>query len=458
MAKLPENLGKYRILSVLGQGAMGVVYKGLDPDIERTVAIKMMLPHLEAQGGDKGLHQRFRREARAAARCTHPNIVAVYDLGHEDDHDFIVMEYVEGEELKCFLDRGHVFSRDESVYMAIEVLKALEEAHRHGIVHRDIKPGNIILLEGGGIKVADFGVARMDQSELTMTGYLMGTPVYMSPEGLCGRSVDHRADIYSIAMVLLELLTGEKPLPQQIFTHQIGDLIDRTFQTERGHSVSEDLRQVLHKALAQDADSRYSDALAFRRALEQVREQEESEQTVAENLATAVSGFQPAQVQQTPPAGTFTWTPELLRKLEVEVATYTGPVADFLIRKYSSANQAPTALIDSLARHIKDPGERATFVRKAEHCMGTGTCHDANATVDNASAVGGKDIPIENTLTAEHMNRLVQTLAGHVGPFARQLVTHHARRSYQLSDFYDQLAKSIPDPEERRLFLDEING
>lgn len=436
---------------------MGVVYKALDQDIGRTVAIKVMLPHLDGQDAGASLRQRFRREAQAAARCLHPNIVAVFDLGREGDRDFIVMEYIEGEELKYFISRGHEFTRAESIYAAVEVLKALEAAHAQGIVHRDIKPGNIILLNSGGVKVADFGVARMDQSELTMTGHLVGTPVYMCPEGLRGQTVDLRADIYSTGMVLLELLTGKKPLPQQIFTDRIGDFLDQTFQSERGRAVQADLQRLLYTALAPEPDDRFPNARTFLRALEKVLEQEQSELTLAETLAASVSEFRPARETEPQAPATFVWTPDLLHKLGIELATYTGPVATVLIRKFSATSQSPMDLIESLAGHISDPGERTRFVNKAKHCMATGSCHGGSTAGSHASAPSGGNASVADTLTPEHASRLVQTLAGHVGPFARQLVQYHARRTYQLSDFYDQLASSIPNLEERRRFLNEIN-
>ncbi len=284
MTDIPKSIGKYRVQSVLGKGAMGLVYKGLDPDIERTVAIKVMLSHLENQDGAEALRKRFRIEAQAAVRCFHPNIVTVFDLGHTDEGDFIVMEYAEGKELKYFISQGHDFTRAESMYLVVEVLKALDTPHRHGIVHRDIKPGNIILLNSGGVKVTDFCVARMETSELTMTDHMIGTPVYMCPEGLYGQTVDQRADIYSTGMVLLELLTGKKPIPQQIYAHQLDEFLEQTFQSPAGRSVSLELRQIVTKALAPEAKDRYPDAQSFMRALEEMLQQEESEQTLAETL------------------------------------------------------------------------------------------------------------------------------------------------------------------------------
>ena len=450
MPELPRRLGKYNILSILGQGAMGVVYKGMDPDIERPVAIKVMHPHLRDSTGSGALQLRFRREAMAGARCVHPNIVTVFDFGSDQGRDFIVMEFVEGKELKSFLNQGHEFSQAESVYMIVEVLKALDAAHRQGVVHRDIKPGNIILLSSGGVKVADFGVARIDRSDLTVTGHLFGTPVYMCPEGLRAEAVDHRADIYSTGMVLLELLTGEKPLPQQVLTRPLVDFLDQAFQGTRGSRVGGDLRQVLYTALADTRARRFADAKTFLQALERVLAQGQSEQTAMETLAVSVSELLPERPVR---HESFGWTEELLHKLEIELATYTGPVAGILIKKSSATSQSPMELVESLARHIHDVKERESFLSKAKHCMATGSCH---GTGSQSGARSRSTLPLADTLTPEQVTRLARVLAGHVGPIARQLVNHHARRTYQLDELHHQLANSIPNSLERQAFLNQV--
>jgi serine/threonine-protein kinase len=452
MADTPKTLGKYHIQSVLGQGAMGVVYRGVDPDIERPVAIKVMHPHLRHSQGADAMQQRFRREAKAAARCFHPNIVTVFDLGTDQGLDFIVMELVEGRELKSFLAQGHEFSQPESVYMIVEVLKALEAAHRQGVVHRDIKPGNVILLQNGGVKVADFGVARIDHSDLTVTGHLFGTPVYMCPEGLRGDAVDRRADIYSTGMVLLELLTGQKPLPQQVLTQPIADFLDAALRSERGSRLPQELRGILHRALAQEPGRRFPDARSFLTELERVPERADSELTAMETLAASVSELFPAAAERTDAS---LWTADLLHKLEVELATYTGPVAGFLIRKLSASSHSPMELVESLARHIDDSAERERFLGRARHCLATGSCHGSGA--GHAGGPGAHP-PLADTLTPEQIGRLIRALAGHLGPIARQLVAHHARRTYRLDELHAELADRIPNPAERQAFLRAVRS
>ncbi len=213
---LPQELSaKYDQRGTLGSGAMGVVYDALDRNIERRVAIKVVLrppvDDVEAQEA----HARFRREAQAAGRLAHPNIVGVYDYGENAASAWIVMELVEGGTLKSYFDRGERFPVPEIVRLMNQILGALAYSHARGVVHRDIKPANIMLSPDGTgglmVKIADFGIARIENSSMTQVGTVMGTPSYMAPEQLRGETVDSRADLWAAGVVLYQLLTAEKP-------------------------------------------------------------------------------------------------------------------------------------------------------------------------------------------------------------------------------------------------------
>ena len=213
-----SKLGKYAIRRELGRGAMGVVYEGFDPFIERTVAIKTIKPERpgEADAGDA--LARFRREAQAAGRLSHPNIVSIYEYGEQDGVAFIAMEFIKGKELKEFFESGRRFAARDVARIMGEILGALDHAHRNGVTHRDIKPANVIILENGAVKVADFGIARIETSELTQAGTVLGTPSYMSPEQFLGTPVDGRSDIFSCGVILYQFLTGEKPFSGTVTT------------------------------------------------------------------------------------------------------------------------------------------------------------------------------------------------------------------------------------------------
>ncbi len=208
----PQRLGKYQVTDVLGKGAMGVVYKAHDPDIQRAVAIKTIRRELVEDDDRAGMVMaRFKNEARAAGRLAHPGIVAVYDYGEVEDVAFIAMEYVEGNSLRAYFSRETRFEERDVVSLMAQLLDALQHAHEQGVWHRDVKPANVIIMNSGKLKVADFGIARIDSSSLTQAGAVMGSPGYMAPEQYKGDAVDWHADVFAAGVMLYQLLTGTRP-------------------------------------------------------------------------------------------------------------------------------------------------------------------------------------------------------------------------------------------------------
>jgi len=208
----PGMLGRYRVLKELGRGAMGLVYLGKDPTIQRFVAIKTM--RLDQIDGDEKLQDfksRFFREAESTGRLSHPNIVTIYDAGEEHDLGYIAMELIEGTSLKQWARKPNLMPVNEVLLTVATVADALDYAHQQGVVHRDIKPANIMLTKERAVKVMDFGIAKMASSSKTQTNIVLGTPTYMSPEQISGKKVDGRSDIFSLGIVLFELLTGQLP-------------------------------------------------------------------------------------------------------------------------------------------------------------------------------------------------------------------------------------------------------
>ena len=222
-----EKLGRYDIIRVVGKGAMGVVYEGRDPNLDRQVAIKTIrVQSLSAQAASE-YEGRFRTEARSAARLHHANIVSVFDSGQDGDIAYLVMEFIQGEDLKHHLENGARFSVRSSIVMVHDLLMALDHAHRQNVVHRDVKPANMLIEQSGRVKLTDFGVARIqepDETNLTQVGGAVGTPKYMSPEQAKGLRGDSRSDVFSAGVVLYELLTGVLPFDgenQFVVIHQI---------------------------------------------------------------------------------------------------------------------------------------------------------------------------------------------------------------------------------------------
>ena len=208
----PGMLGRYRVLKELGRGAMGLVYLGKDPTIQRFVAIKTMrLDQIDHEGKLQDVKARFFREAESTGRLSHPNIVTIYDAGEEHALGYIAMELIEGTPLKEWARKPNLMAVNEALLTVATVADALDYAHQQGVVHRDIKPANIMLTKDRIVKVMDFGIAKMTSSGKTQTNIVLGTPTYMSPEQIAGKKVDGRSDIFSLGVVLFELLTGQLP-------------------------------------------------------------------------------------------------------------------------------------------------------------------------------------------------------------------------------------------------------
>ena len=208
----PGMLGRYKVLKELGRGAMGLVYLGKDPTIQRFVAIKTMrLDQIDSDDKLQDVKARFFREAESTGRLSHPNIVTIYDAGEENDLGYIAMELIEGTPLKQWARKPNLMPVNEVLLTVATVADALDYAHQQGVVHRDIKPANIMLTKDRVVKVMDFGIAKMASSSKTQTNIVLGTPTYMSPEQISGKKVDGRSDIFSLGVVLFELLTGQLP-------------------------------------------------------------------------------------------------------------------------------------------------------------------------------------------------------------------------------------------------------
>ena len=272
----PLKLGKYEIRRRIGAGAMGVVFEAWDPGIGRRVAVKTLKQDILDSAEAADVLARFRREAQAAGRLNHPNIVAVYELGETDGITFIAMEYVDGKELKDFCDQGERFPLAQVVRIITALLVALDVAHAAGVVHRDIKPGNIFLVGDDVVKVGDFGIARVESSELTQAGSVLGTPSYMSPEQICGQVVDGRADLFSAGVILYQLLTGEKPFQGNSLATIMHKLLkeEPTPPSVINVHVSPAFDAVITKALAKRPENRYQNGAEFAAAVRAASEQQ----------------------------------------------------------------------------------------------------------------------------------------------------------------------------------------
>jgi predicted Ser/Thr protein kinase len=269
MSPAPLLYGRYEILEELGRGTSGVVYKARDPKLDRLVAMKILRPELVSlEESGVSLKQRFHQEAVAAGRLTHSAIVAVHDVGEADGRPFMIMEYIDGGTLADLLIGGRPLPLADAVGIVVQVCAALDYAHRHGVVHRDIKPRNILV--GDGVtKVTDFGTARILGASHTQTGTMLGTPAYMSPEMVRGQATDPRSDLFSVGVVLYEALTGVNPFNAADLAAVLYRIVNTDAPPLRHHNpvLPPGLDRVLRRVLAKEPEARYATATDLANAL-----------------------------------------------------------------------------------------------------------------------------------------------------------------------------------------------
>ena len=357
MPDIPEFIGKFRVEGVLGRGAMGVVYKALDPDIERTVAIKLVRADL-LEGDDRAHYvSRFRNEAKMAGRCIHPNIVAIHDFSTHEGSPFLVLEFVDGQDLGRAFRRSAQINLTAMGSIASEVLKALSYAHGFGVIHRDVKPANILLTKAAAIKVTDFGISRALASDATMSSVLVGTPCYMSPEQCLGGAVDARSDLFSMGSVLYELLSGRRCFDAPNFVaathkilHQVPEPLGR-LRPELPAAVVE----VVETALAKRPEDRFQSAAEMEQALRNALRgdgapagQDGHDATV---ISPAIGRFGSAR---RPVAELEALQGDSLAMLERRLAHHLGPMAGFHLRKAMREVRTPEELGQVLTELIPE--------------------------------------------------------------------------------------------------------
>lgn len=473
------QLGKYQIKGLLGRGGMGSVYRGYDPVIDRIVAIKTISKDLLLDGGEQAV-ARFRNEARAAGRLSHPNIVGVYEYGEDGDVAYIAMEYAEGLGLRDYLRQRGKMSVSDAVGVILPLLEGLAYAHEQGVTHRDIKPANLIITSKGKIKITDFGIARIESSNLTQVGTVIGTPSYMSPEQFMGEAADGRSDIYATGVVLFELLSGKRPFegPVDAMAFRIcKEPPPRISEVEA--AVPPFFDPVINRALAKRAEDRYQSATAFaediRVAFQAAFNIQEapslSEETIVKTVSlmregagggvlaggtrssTAGGGSRSGSVSQ--------WQENTLHVVERQLASFIGPLAKIMVKRAAHETASIHELYDLLAQRLETEPERVAFLsRKAELGLtpselatGSGSRSRPTEVVRSRDMDTGKG---RTPLSQDLIDRAAHVLARSQGPIARVLVQRAAKQANTADQFVDLLAQGLPDGSERAAFLNGI--
>jgi eukaryotic-like serine/threonine-protein kinase len=464
----PERLGKYVIREVLGKGAMGVVYKGFDPMIERDVAIKtirkdLVDPELAAQ-----YMARFRNEAKAAGRLHHPHIVGVYEYGEVDEVTFIAMEYVQGSGLRAYLNARASFDFAQLVDLMTQLLDALAFAHDRGVVHRDIKPSNLIVTNAGLLKVADFGVARIDTSDLTVAGMVIGTPSYMSPEQCRGLGVDARSDLFSAGVVLYELLTGTKPFrgTLQTISHQICYEEPAPPSQISTLKFPEAIDRLVGTAMCKDPAGRYQTARAFNDAL---RETAQISVEVDNGVGSTRVNIGTLLLQR-PQSD---WDEDTLRTAEQELARAVGPMARVIVARAAARTRDRAELCSILSDNIDDPESRRQFVvafnKSSSSIRSTNAGSAGSARATHLHSAGGRGTAASGAPETLHrtgslsgvpvdqafLDQVAAQLAVYLGPIAQIMTRKAARDAKGRGDLVRRLAEHL-GTQDRAAFLRDV--
>jgi serine/threonine-protein kinase len=421
---LPAAIGRYIPVELIGAGASGTVYRAQDPLIGRMVAVKLI--RLDALDEDQkaDYRERFRTEAQAGGRCQHPAIVAIHDAGEAQGQPFLVMEYVNGRSLQAVLADPAARQSLDALAIMDGILDALAYAHAQGIIHRDIKPANVMVTPDHRVKVADFGIARLDGGNMTMAGAILGTPSYMAPEQAAGAAIDRRTDLFSAAAIFYAILTGKPPFAGRTMTDTLMRLMDGT---EADLSVLAPpfacFAPVLRQGLAKRPDQRFADAPAFAAALHAagrgLKDDDRTRIVIAAKPMVAIS-------------------PELLETTAARLAVHLGPIARLQVAKAAQAAGSEEEFFALLSQSLPNPQDASMFLR-ASGQAGTTT------RIPTVSLPGSPAAP---SLPADAIETARAVLAGYIGPIAKVLVGKALADSPPLETLIDRLVQAAPSPQD----------
>ena len=473
MEPVPAQIGRYVVESLVGAGGMGQIYKAHDPDIRRTVAIKLISTRLMSSGDRGEYMRRFRREAEAAARCAHPNIVAIYDYAMHEGQPFLAMEFVHGMSVRQMIDENPMAVPD-AIRVMLQVLDALAAAHDQDVIHQDVKPANILLTPQMHAKVTDFGISRFANADITGISTSMGTPNYMAPEQCRGGLVDHRADLFAAGATLFEMVAGERAFggrsSAEVTHHIMYDGLPLLPATVRSEAPR--LQFVLERAMGKHPEDRFSSGREMAEALRQilplvVAEQRNKMSPSAGTTATFVMPPAAPAPQSGPPRssappsvapsavppvssptagrmqGPSRFDASTLQTLEQKLVAYVGPIARVMVRSAASRARGLDALCAELAAAVPEGTERESFRRDVVPLLRT-------------RPLALDDEPSRGSIGSFHepeLERAQRALTQFVGPIARVLVRRAARETSSIDGLWQVLSMHIELPSERAAFL-----
>ncbi len=473
-APLPRRLGKYLVSGVLGEGAMGVVYEALDPDIQRPVAIKAIRgPLLAPEAQDLDGERRFRTEAQAAGRLSHPNIVSVYEYAQTGDQHYIAMEYVAGVCLHEPLALGFRLPLADTLSIVAQLLDALAYAHAQGVWHRDIKPANLLLTPEGRLKVTDFGIARIDGAQRTHHTAVLGSPGYMAPERYTDEAPDARVDLFACGVLLYELLAGRAPFrgaAGAVMYQVMHDEPPPPSQLDLDPQVPAALDAVCARAMAKRADDRFADAAQMRAALARAAGLPIAPQVSAETMRRLRGAREQAPTRlmpramavmprgSTPPPSTPVlapastpslpgWDARALLAVEQLLLPHLGPMTRHVVRDATRRVADLPALLQTLATEVLEPHERERFIGRARRLLPA--LHEPHR------PPGGAALPVLGTTPMQPalVEQAARELAVQIGPIATLLARRAAVGATSREAFFTALADAAGEGVDRKALL-----
>ena len=472
-APMPLHVGPYPIRGVIGSGAMGMVYLAHDPAIDRPVAIKTIHRGLlESSGDDPSVALRFRVEAKAAGRLTHRNIVPVYQFGEDNDCAYIVMAYVAGRNLRDYIQAPRKLEVSQVLCLMLQLLDGLHYAHERGVVHRDVKPANLLIADDGSLKITDFGIARTESSNLTRGASVIGSPGYIAPEQYTDRDIDRRVDVFSAGVLLYQMLSGSTPFvgTDEAIMYKIVYEPHKPLSEVTMDAALEPFDEVLDRALAKDPAQRYPSAMAMRTALLALATEtlpdvlpadivlaprlEGSEATPAAGVASTPptpSKPQPTGPPSVPvPTG---WDSAALAEVERDLAQHVGPVARVLVRRAARGLSSLAEVRQAVAGAIPEFEARERFLAKAgapptRTAVSKAPTH-FQATESEAKAPSG--VPLRDGDVDKAAGALLPSL----GPIARVVAKRCAAKSRTREEFVASVLEQLtPNIDARRVQAD----
>jgi serine/threonine-protein kinase len=479
-APIPSRVGTYLVRGVIGSGAMGVVYLAHDPAIDRPVAIKTIHRRLlESNDDEPGVAARFRVEAQAAGRLAHRNIVPVYQFGEDEDCAYIVMEYVAGRNLRDYIQAPRKLEVPHVLCLMLQLLEGLHYAHERGIVHRDIKPANLLVADDGRLKITDFGIARIESSDLTRASVVVGSPGYIAPEQYTDREVDRRADVFSAGVLLYQMLSGTTPFAgtDEAIMYKIVYEAHKPLGEATKDPTLARFDVALDRALAKDRAQRYPTAMAMRDALQALAEGAlpdvlpadvvlparvdglEAKAAVGKArdvVAPASAPLRPSSAPVTAPPSTPVptgWDAQALAQVERELAEHVGPVARVLVRRAARGLSSLAQVRQAVAGAIADFEARERFLAPVGASRAAiavpVTASPRTATQINGEASGG--VPMREG----DVDKAAAALLSSLGPIARVVARRCAASSHTREQFVARVLEELtPAVDARRVRAD----